>query len=305
MKVFVAGGTGVIGRRAVPALVAAGHDVSVIARTAQRDRLVEELGGRPVRVDLFDAEALERAVAGSDAVVNLATHIPPLSKAALAASWQENDRIRAEGAANLAAAARANGVERYVQESITFPYTDGGDGWITEDASRPTSDFSAPVDAAEGAALAFGSEERSGVVLRFAQFYAPDASHISTYAAAFRKRVSPFVGPPDAHLSVIGMEAAGRAVVCALTVAPGVYNIADDDPPTRREAGEVIAAAIGRKPPLHVPNAVVRRIIPSTEFLARSHRISNRRFVEATGWTPDHSGADGLAAAIVEHLAPG
>ena len=303
MKIFVAGGTGVIGRRAVPALVEAGHDVSVISRTPERDGLVESLGARPVRVDLFDAAGLVTAVSGHDAVVNLATHIPPLSRASRAASWEENDRVRTEGSANLVAAARANDVGRVVQESITFPYADGGDAWIDEDVARPASAFSAPVDAAEGQALGFAEDGRKGVVLRFAQFHAPDASHAVPYARAFRMRVNPLVGHPDAYMSFIGMEAAARAVVASLDVPSGAYNIADDDPPTRREAGRTVATALGVKPPRHLPAGPVRRVIPSTEVLARSHRISNRRFREATGWRPDFAGADGLAASLVAHVA--
>ena len=303
MKIFVAGGTGVIGRRAVPALVEAGHDVSVLARTPQRDELVESLGARPVRVDLFDVEGLVTAVSGHDVVVNLATHIPPLSRASRASNWEENDRIRTEGSANLVAAARANDVGRVVQESITFPYADRGDEWIDEDAPRPTSVFSAPVDAAEGEALGFADGDRVGVVLRFAQFHAPDASHAAPYARAFRMRANPLIGDPDALMSFIGMGAAARAVVAALDVGSGAYNIADDDPPTRREAGRAVAAALGVKPPWHLPAGPVRRIIPSTEVLSRSHRISNRRFREATGWRPDYAGADGLAASLAAHVA--
>src|SRR5690349_1799280 len=117
MKVFVAGGTGVVGRRAVERLVEAGHDVSVIARSDEKAALVVSLGATPARVSLFDAPALTEAVAGHEVVVNLATHIPPLTRAGLMSSWQENNRIRTEGARNLADAALAAGASRYVQES--------------------------------------------------------------------------------------------------------------------------------------------------------------------------------------------
>ena len=300
MKVFVAGGTGVIGRRAVPALVEAGHDVTVIARSEERDRLVRDLGATPVRVDLFDRDGVHAAVAGHEAVVNLATHIPPMSKAAQASNWAENDRIRSEGSTNLVAAAKAHGARRFVQESITFPYADGGSEWVGEDVPRPTSDISVSVEAAEGAALGFSGDS---VVLRFAQFHAPDASHIATFSKALRFRASPLIGAPDTYVSFIGMPAAARAVVAALDAPPGVYNIADDDPPTRREAGEAIAAALGTRPPWGLPVGLVKRFNPSAEILARSHRISNERFKQATGWTPDDVGAQGVARSITEYRA--
>lgn len=300
MKLFVAGGTGVVGRRAVPALVAAGHDVTVIARRPERDALVESMGATPSRVDLFDADGVSSAVAGHDVVVNLATHIPPLTKAASAKAWAENDRIRTEGAANLVAAASRCGATQVIQESITFPYADGGDAWIHEEFDWPASVFSAPVDAAEAGVSAFAEGEGVGVVLRFAQFYAPDSDHVQTWAKAFARRVNPLVGAADAYTSFVGADAAGRAVVAALDVASGVYNVADDDPVTRAEAGAAVGAAIGTKPPrrLPVPMGLASRVNPGAEVLARSQRISNRRFKEATGWQPDHAGADGLAAAI-------
>ncbi|HYL51743.1 MAG TPA: NAD(P)H-binding protein, partial [Acidimicrobiia bacterium] len=101
MRVFVAGATGVAGRRAVARLVAAGHDVTGIARSAQKEALLASLGARSVRVGLFDPEAVRHAVAGHDAVVNLATKIPTLSKMAQMSAWQENERIRREASAHL------------------------------------------------------------------------------------------------------------------------------------------------------------------------------------------------------------
>ena len=142
----------------------------------------------------------------------------------------------------------------------------------------------------------------TGVVLRFAQFYAPDSDHTKTFAAAFRRRVNPFIGSPDAHTSVLGMDAAARAVVAALDVEAGIYNVADDDPPTRRELGETVAAAIGRKPPRSVPAAPVRWVNKASDVLMRSHRVDTSRFRAASGWQPDHRGAEGLAAAVAAVL---
>lgn len=307
MKIFVAGGTGVVGRRAVPALVAGGHDVTVIARSPERETLVASLGATPARVDLFDADAVAGAVAGHDVVINLATHIPPLTKAASASAWAENDRIRTEGAANLVAAARRTDAGRFIQESITFPYADGGDRWIDEDFDRPASDFSAPVDAAETGVETFAAGGGDGVVLRFAQFHAPDSDHVRTWAKAFATRMNPIVGASDAYASFVGADAAGRAVLAALDAPSGVYNVADDDPVTRGELGEAVAAAIGKKPPKRVPMPMklVNRVNPAAEVLMRSQRISNRRFRDATGWAPDHAGAAGLAQSIAEARAEG
>jgi len=122
MRVFVAGATGVAGRRAVARLVAAGHDVTGIARSAEKEALLASLGARSVRAGLFDPEALRNAIAGHDAVVNLATKIPTLSKMAQMSAWQENERIRREASGYLVDAAIAAGATVFVQESLAFLY---------------------------------------------------------------------------------------------------------------------------------------------------------------------------------------
>jgi uncharacterized protein YbjT (DUF2867 family) len=83
MKIFVAGATGVVGHRAVRELVAAGHEVTALARTDEKAKLIDDLGGKPVAFDVFNAADVKAHAAGHDIVVNLLTHIPPLSKAPL------------------------------------------------------------------------------------------------------------------------------------------------------------------------------------------------------------------------------
>src|SRR5206468_5182859 len=107
MKVFVAGSTGVLGRRAVRLLVAAGHDVTAAVRSEEKAALVRAMGAHPVRVDLFDAAAVEDAVRGHEAVVNLATHIPPMSQTTRTSAWAETDRTRREVSPKLVDAAPA------------------------------------------------------------------------------------------------------------------------------------------------------------------------------------------------------
>src|ERR1700704_1280423 len=126
MRVFVAGATGVIGRRAVSRLVAAGHEVTGVSRSPEKDALLESLGARPVRVDLFDADALRVAVAGHDAVVNVTTKIPPIAQMTRASAWDENERIRRVASGNLVDAAIAAGASVFVQESLAFMYGDHG-----------------------------------------------------------------------------------------------------------------------------------------------------------------------------------
>lgn len=288
MKIFLAGGTGVVGTRALPALVAAGHDVSAVARTDAKADLVRSLGGEPVTVDLFDHDAVRDAVVGQEVVVNLATSIPALAKAARGSAWTTNERLRREASSNLVDGALRAGAVRYVQESIAFPYVDNGDQWIDEDHPvDQVGPFSGARDA-EAAAARFAERGGEGVVLRFAQFYAPESSHTQAFNTSVRRRVNPFLGDPGGYTSFIHAEDAGAAVVAALRAPSGIYNVADDEPLTRAEAGRIVAEALGVKPPYAVPRAVRAATPASAKLLMRSLRVSNGCFKDATGWQPVH-----------------
>ena len=118
MKIFVAGGTGVLGRRAVRELVRAGHDVTAVARSEEKAALLRELGAAPVVFDPFDATRSNDAVAGHDVVMNLATHIPAAAKSVLPGAWKENDRIRTELSRLLVDAAIANRALKHWDDGI-------------------------------------------------------------------------------------------------------------------------------------------------------------------------------------------
>ncbi len=158
MRVFVAGATGTLGRQTVRLLATAGHEVRALARDAERAARVRELGADPVVADLFDAAAMRQAVGGSDAVLHLATRIPPIPRMSRRSAWRDNDRVRSQGAAVLVNAALAAGARVYVQESIAFLYADQGDRWIDE---------TAPIDAVWPLTSARDADER-GITARLA-----------------------------------------------------------------------------------------------------------------------------------------
>jgi nucleoside-diphosphate-sugar epimerase len=133
VKVFVFGGTGAIGGHAVPALLAAGHQVSALARAAKKAAILRGQGAEPVMVSRFNRAALAEAFRGYDAVVNLATSIPPMSRFTRRRAWRANHGIRIEGSAAVVDAALAAGVGRLLQESVSLLCPDGGATWIDED----------------------------------------------------------------------------------------------------------------------------------------------------------------------------
>lgn len=287
-KIFVAGATGVLGRRAVAKLVEADHRVSGVARSDEKAELLRSLGVTPVRVDLFDPAAVKDAVVGHDVVMNLATHIPPMSKAALPGAWNENHRIRSEASKHLVDAALAAGAGRYVQESIAFMYEDSGDRWIDEGSTLDPPGVGESTLAAEAEARRFAGAGGVGVVLRFGQFYAADASHTIAMVKAARRRVAPALGPKEGFVSMISADDAGSAVVAALDAPSGTYNVVDDEPVTRQELGAIAANALGTKAPRSIPAALGKMGGQNARFLMRSQRVTNERFKAATGWTPSY-----------------
>ncbi|HLI72411.1 MAG TPA: NAD(P)-dependent oxidoreductase [Acidimicrobiales bacterium] len=287
MKVFVAGATGVLGRRAVALLLGAGHEVTGVARSPEREAMLRRIGAHPVTVDIFDVDALRPAVAGHDVVCNLATHIPPTTRMALPSAWSENDRIRSLGSRNLVDAALAAEATRFVQESIGFVYEDAGDEWIDESAPvDPVANLHSATEA-EANTERFGEGGGVGVVLRFAAFYGPDSETTLTTIRLARRRIAAMPGR-RVFISSISTDDAASAVVASLGASGGVYNVGDNDPVRRGEYFGTLADALGVKPPRVAPLWLVKLGGRRAGYLGRSQRLSNRRFVEATGWTPTH-----------------
>ncbi|HEX7305546.1 NAD(P)-dependent oxidoreductase [Lentzea sp.] len=240
MKVFVIGATGVIGREAVPRLRAAGHEVGVLDRHT---------------TSMFDATQLAAAFTGYDAVVNLATRIPLSAKAVLASAWAENNRIRTEGSAAVAEAARVAGVGRVVQEGISFVYADGGDRELDEDAPlKPVGHIASSVRAQENVLAHPG-----GVFLRIGMLVGGEAQ-------------SPPVLVGDGWMSVVHPGDAAAAAVAVLDAPPGIYNVGS--PVLKRDMG------ITRLP------RFVGGLAASFEVFSRSQRVVSRKLTEATGWEP-------------------
>lgn len=300
MRLFVTGATGVLGRRVLPLLVQTGHAVTGVARSAEKAALVRELGAQPVQVDLFDPVAVRRAVHAHDVLINLATKIPPPSRVTFTNAWAEGSRLRVEASRNLVDASLEAGVERFVQESVAFIYPDSGDRWIDEDLPLDPPALGRANQAAEAEAGRITKAGRTGVVLRFGQFYAADAVHTKYMARMARRRMPAMPGPKDAYGPAIAVEDAAAAVAAALYAPTGTWNVTDDEPLTRRAFNRGVADALGVKPPLGTATLLLR-LNDNTRFYLRSLRVSNRRFKTATGWSPRYpDAATGWRAMAVE-----
>lgn len=297
MRIFVAGGTGAIGGHAVRALVRAGHQVTALARSPEKARVLQDQGAVPVSVSLFDRAGLAEAFAGHDAVVNLATAIPPTAKFMDAEAWAANDRVRTEGSAAVVDAALASGVPRVIQESVCMLYRDRGDAWIDEEWTVDHFPMGQGNHAAEASAHRFSAGGGSGVVLRFGWFYGPGAAHSEEFVALARRHVCVLIGRPDGYVSSIHVSDGGAAVVAALRVPAGTYNVVDDEPLTKRGYAGALAAAVGKRCWLRTPGRLALLLGDRSTSLTRSLRVSNRRFREAAGWAPEFPSArEGYAA---------
>jgi nucleoside-diphosphate-sugar epimerase len=276
--------------------VAAGHEVTGLARSDEKAALVSSMGARPVGADLFDVAAVTRAVAGHDAVCNLATHIPPSAKVVLPSAWHENSRLHAEGSRVLVDAALEAGARTYLQHSAAFMYADGGDAWLDEDAPHDRPPHGEPLIEAERNAQRFASASGgNGVALRFGLFYGPDAGTTRDQLRIARLRILPMAGRREAYYPSIHTHDLGPAVVAALGVHSGAFNVVDDEPLTRAEHAEIVARELGAKRLRIPPGIPLKRL----DYIARSQRVSNWRFKEATSWGPRYRSArEGWPAVI-------
>jgi nucleoside-diphosphate-sugar epimerase len=218
MHVFLTGGTGVLGRAARPLLLGLGHEVTAPTHA---------------EIDLFDREEVEAGLSGVQAVFHLATRIPPREAQGDPEAWQENDRLRVEATQILVDAALAAGVERFTFPSVAFVYPPSGE----VDESTPVSDDVAEVArsalSAERQVARFAGAGRAGVVLRLGLLYGPGTG---SEVPAERYR---------AFGATLPIEDAGRALVAALEVPSGVYNVVSDG---ERVSNERFKALTGWRP---------------------------------------------------------
>jgi nucleoside-diphosphate-sugar epimerase len=288
MDIFIAGATGVMGRRVVPSLVEKGHRVTAIGRSRQAREQLERAGARPVEVDLFDAAAVREVVADHQVVINLATSIPTLSRMFLPGAWHTNDRIRSQASANLVEAALAGGATRYIQESFAPIYPDSGDQWIDETVPPQPASYNRSVLEAEAAAERFTQQGRAGVVLRFAFFYGPDSPLTLQMIRFVQLGWAPVFGGPDGFYPSLSHDDAASAVLAALNLPAGIYNVSDDEPLRRRELVDSLADALGVGSPRLAPGWAERLMGSLGEMMARSLRLSNLKLRGASAWAPTY-----------------
>ena len=304
MKIFVAGATGVLGRALVPQLVARGHEVVAMTRSASRQRLVAELGARPVVADALDPDAVAQAVASAEPEV-IVHQLTALSGKLTARDLRHpersalaimTNRLRTEATDHLLAAGRAVGARRFVAQSFgAFRWARTGGPVLSEadpiDPNPPGAMRPALVGILHVERTVPAIEWGEGVALRYGGFYGPGTAISrapdAPMAAPIRKRLFPIIGDGGGVWSHVHVDDAAAATAIAVERGePGVYNIADDEPAPVREWLPVLASALDAKPPRRLPRWLGRLAAGemATLMMTEARGASSEKAERELGW---------------------
>jgi nucleoside-diphosphate-sugar epimerase len=294
MRVFVAGGTGVLGRRLVPQLVARGHQVTATTTSAAKLGLVAEMDAEAVVMDGLDAASVGEAVAKArpEVIVHQMTAISVAHAGKpdfrhFDRWFATTSRLRTEGTDHLLAAAEATGVSHFVAQGYASWNGIREGGWVKTEED--------PLDLEAGTAAHVGMEaighvedvvvRAAGAVLRYGWLYGPGAT--DDLVEPVRKRQFPLVGRGTGYCSWVHLDDAASATVLAVEhKATGVFNIVDDEPAPASEWLPYLAACAGAKAPRRVPVWLARLLAGevAVTMMTEGRGFSNAKARRELGW---------------------
>jgi nucleoside-diphosphate-sugar epimerase len=294
MRVFVAGGTGVVGRQLVPQLVARGHQVTATTTSEARLGLLARLGADGVVMDGLDVTSVSEAVAKAepDAIVHQMTAIsvahggkPDMKH--MDRWFAVTNRLRTEGTDHLLAAAQAAHVSVFVAQGYANFNGIRKGGWVKseEDPLDPLTGT-----AAQGVMAAIGHVEdvvlkAGGAVVRYGALYGPGAT--DDQVELVRRRQYPLVGSGAGYSSWVHLDDAASAAVLAVEQqATGVFNIVDDEPAPASQWLPYLAECAGAKPPMRVPRWLARLLAGDVAviMMTEGRGFSNAKAKRELGW---------------------
>src|ERR671918_2986807 len=258
MKIFVAGGTGAIGRPLIVELLAKGHTLVALTRGSEKTQALVEQGIEPAVADVFDTDAVKAVVrrAQPEVVIEQLTALPrTYTRQSMSAAAAFNTRLRLEGGANVLAAAQAAGVRRYLRQSVAF-WAVPGPGLADEET--PLAFDASPAVAAEARVVTelehrlLGNPNIEGIALRYGFFYGPGTwfNPGGDVAQQVRQQQFPVVGSGEGVWSWLHIEDAAIATTLAAEQGnPGVYLIANDRPLAVRQWLPAFARWLNAPPP--------------------------------------------------------
>jgi nucleoside-diphosphate-sugar epimerase len=295
MRVFVAGGTGAMGRRLVPQLVARGHQVAATTTDAGKLGLLRQMGAEAVVMDGLDAMSVGEVVAYArpDVIVHQMTALSAARIGKPDFKHPERfgaltNRLRTEGTDNLLAAAEATGVAHIVAQSLAAWPANSEDGLVTEEEPLALQELPSkmrimtePLRHVEHVVVKAG-----GAALRYGPFYGPGGG-VEEQIELVRKRRLPIIGGGTGYFSWVHLDDAATATVLAVEQrANGVFNIVDDEPAPVREWLPYLAACAGAKRPLRIPAWLARLLAGEmgVAVMTKGRGFSNAKAKRELGW---------------------
>lgn len=302
MRVFVAGATGALGKRLVPMLVKAGHDVVGTTRSRDKVPLLRSAGADPVVLDALDEAAVHEAVARAEPEVVVHQLTALASVAGLRnfdRAFAPTNRLRTTALDILLDAARAAGSKRFIAQSFTG-WTNPRSGTLVKTEEDPLDPHpSARTSETLGAiarleATVTGAAGVDGLVLRYGGFYGPGnaLSRGGEVYELVRRHRFPIVGSGAGVWSLIHIDDAARATALAVDRgASGVYNIVDDDPAPVADWLPYLAECIGAKRPYRIPGWLARPMIGEygVALMTRNRGSSNAKAKRELRWELEYS----------------
>lgn len=296
MRIFVAGGSGAIGRYLVPMLVTDGHHVVVMTRSSENAVALQAAGAVPVIGDVFDLTRLTELVveAKPDVVIHQLTAFGAKDDDPLTAT----NRVRTVGTRNLVEAARAAKVRRFITQSISFICSPSGAGLTNEetplyldapDAIRPLAEAVSEMER-----LTLHTDGIDGVVLRYGWFYGAGTNYDpdGSIPRSVRKGRAPIIGDGAGTYSFIHLQDAAQATMCALAYArPGIYNIVDNEPARLNVWLPVVAELLQAPPPAHLLESKARKTLGDmlVYIMNEQRGASNAKARRELQWEPAFS----------------
>jgi nucleoside-diphosphate-sugar epimerase len=293
MRVFVAGGAGVIGRRLVLQLLAGGHQVTATTTSKAKVGLLEQLGAEGIVMDGLNAASVGEAVAATrpDAIVHEMTALSVVHNGKPNFRHPERltattNRLRNEGTDHLLAAAEANNVSYVVAQSVANWTENHNGGRVSEEDPLPSEEVGPKMRPAAEALRHVEDVvvKAGGAALRYGAFYGPGAT--GDLVELVRRRRFPLVGSGTGYFNWVHLDDAASATVLALDQqAQGVFNIVDDEPAQVREWLPYLAESAGMRRPIRLPKWVAQLLAGEmVKIVTEGRPFSNAKAKRDLGW---------------------
>jgi nucleoside-diphosphate-sugar epimerase len=299
MRVFVAGGTGVVGRVLVPQLIENGFEVVALVRAPQKAKAIAEMGAKVTIADALNKEELTAAIrrAEPEVIIHQLTAISgTVNLKKLDEGLALTNRLRTEATDTMLAAARLVGARRFIAQSFCgWPFArEGGPVKIEADPLDPTPPHSfsktlAAIRYLEDAVRK--AADLKALALRYGPFYGPGTAIAKggSIVELIRKRKMPIVGDGAGIWSFIHINDVARATVAAVSHGDsGIYNVVDDEPAPVSTWLPALADAVGAKPPYRVPVWLGKLMIGDggVSMMTKIRGGSNAKAKRELGWQP-------------------